>query len=53
MLNHVEAQGSLLEKCPIPALAKSWQNDSLLMYSFASVFMDYWRSGSGTEKKKR
>lgn len=53
MLNHTETQGSVLEKCPIPILAKSWQTDSLLMYSFAFVFMGYWNSGNGTEKKSR
>lgn len=49
----MEAQGRLLEKCPIPTLPKSWQTDSLLMYSFAFVFMAYWRSGSGAEMKSR
>jgi len=37
--NDVIAQGSLLEKSPIPALAKGWQTDiCLLLYSFASIF---------------
>lgn len=38
----VIAQDSLLEKCPIPALAKGWQtNIYLLLYSFYSVFTGY------------
>lgn len=53
MLNHVEAQGRLLEECPIPTLAKSWQADSLLMYSFAFVFIVYWHPDSEAEKKSR
>lgn len=31
MLNDVIAQGSLLEKCPIPSIAKDWKTDISLL----------------------